>query len=71
MLLNFSYKNKISFNAETKEISVDISDKTMSVRRSHWKKPESSITKGALAKYRGSVSSASQGAVTIPNPWNE
>ena len=61
----------IHINAETKEISVDISDKIMAVRRSHWKKPESSITKGALAKYRGSVSSASQGAVTIPNPWNE
>tara|TARA_B100001057_G_scaffold192128_1_gene193049 strand:+ start:1717 stop:3405 length:1689 start_codon:yes stop_codon:yes gene_type:complete len=61
----------IHINAETKEISVDISDKTMAFRRSHWKKPNSPITKGALAKYRGSVSSASQGAVTIPNPWNE
>jgi hypothetical protein len=29
-----------------------------------------SVTTGALAKYRAEVSSASEGAVTIPDPWD-
>ena len=61
----------IRINAETKEITIDVSDKIMTSRRLRWKKPTSSVTKGALAKYRSCVSSASEGAVTIPLPWNE
>jgi dihydroxy-acid dehydratase len=61
----------LRIDAETKEISVDISDERMAERRSRWSRPVSPVTRGALAKYRGAVSSASEGAVTIPPPWNE
>ncbi|MDG2108020.1 MAG: dihydroxy-acid dehydratase [Woeseiaceae bacterium] len=61
----------IRINAETRELSVDISDEEMTKRRSQWSRPVSSVTRGVLAKYRGAVSSASEGAVTIPPIWNK
>ena len=61
----------IVIDAEKKEISVDISEKTMRQRRSAWKRPRSTVHGGALAKYRAEVSSASEGAVTIPPAWDE
>ena len=61
----------LRIDAESKEISVDVSDEVMAERRKRWKRPVSPVTRGALAKYRGAVSSASEGAVTIPPPWDE
>jgi len=61
----------IVIDAEKKEISVDMSEKTMRQRRSAWKRPRSTVHGGALAKYRAEVSSASEGAVTIPPAWDE
>ncbi len=61
----------IRIDAEKKEISVDVADDVLAARRSQWTRPVSKITKGALAKYRSSVSSASEGAVTIPDAWND
>ena len=61
----------IVIDAEKKEISVDISEQTMQQRRSAWKRPRSTVQGGALAKYRAEVSSASDGAVTIPSAWDE
>jgi len=61
----------IRIDAERKEISVDISDETLTERRRRWTRPISPVTRGALAKYRAGVSSASEGAVTIPPPWDE
>ncbi len=61
----------IRIDAEKKEISVDVADEVLAARRRQWTRPESTITKGALAKYRSCVSSASEGAVTIPDAWND
>jgi len=61
----------IRIDAESKEISVQVSDEVMATRRASWKRPVSPVQRGALAKYRSAVSSASEGAVTIPPPWDE
>ena len=63
--------DRIRIDAESKEISVAISDAEMAARRVKWRRPVSSVTRGALAKYRSAVSSASEGAVTIPPAWDE
>lgn len=61
----------ITIDAERMEISLGIAEETLAERRQRWKRPASSVTRGALAKYRSSVSSASEGAVTIPPAWDE
>jgi dihydroxy-acid dehydratase len=61
----------LRIDAETKEISIDVSDEVLADRRKVWKRPVSPVTRGALAKYRSAVSSASEGAVTIPPAWDE
>jgi dihydroxy-acid dehydratase len=61
----------VRIDAEHKEVSVDISDEVMAERRERWRRPVSPVTRGALAKYRSAVSSASEGAVTIPPAWDE
>jgi len=61
----------LRIDAEQMEISVDVSDELLSQRREQWRRPVSPVTRGALAKYRGAVSSASDGAVTIPPAWDE
>ena len=58
-------------DAQTKEINVDVDTDEMRRRREAWRRPPSAVTRGALAKYRAEVSSASLGAVTIPPPWDE
>ncbi len=61
----------ITIDAETKQINVGVSDDEMQARRSTWRRPPSAVRRGALAKYRAEVSSASDGAVTIPDTWDE
>ncbi len=59
----------IRIDAESKEINVDVSDDELERRRAGWKRPESPVKRGVLAKYRNEVSSASEGATTIPPEW--
>ena len=59
----------IRIDAETKEINVDVSDAEMEQRRQAWQRPVSPVKRGVLAKYRNEVSSASEGATTIPPEW--
>ena len=61
----------LRIDAEHKEISVDVSDEVMAERHERWRRPASPVTRGALAKFRSAVSSASEGAVTIPPAWDE
>jgi dihydroxy-acid dehydratase len=61
----------ISIDARSREISVAVSESEMAARRARWRRPVSPVTRGALAKYRNQVSSASLGAVTIPPPWDD
>jgi dihydroxy-acid dehydratase len=61
----------IVIDAELKQINVEVNAEEMAKRREIWRRPPSSVQKGVLAKYRAEVSSASEGAVTIPPPWDE
>jgi dihydroxy-acid dehydratase len=63
--------DRIVIDAEQKEINVAVDEAEMARRREAWRRPKSPVTSGALAKYRASVSSASEGAVTIPPAWDE
>ena len=63
--------DSIVIDAELRQINVDISDSEMARRRKNWRRPRSSVNGGVLAKYRTEVSSASEGAVTIPPAWDE
>jgi len=63
--------DQIVIDAENKQITLGISDADMSARKQRWQRPPSSVTTGALAKYRAEVSSASEGAVTIPPAWDD
>lgn len=60
----------ITIDAQNKRIDVAVSEAEMDKRRKAWKRPASPVQRGALAKYRAEVSSASEGAVTIPEPWD-
>ncbi len=55
----------LTIDAEDRKITLDITDKEMSQRRDAWRAPTRKNT-GLLAKYAVAVSSASEGAVTIP-----
>ncbi len=59
----------IRIDADSKEINVSVSAEEFERRRSAWKRPESPVKRGVLAKYRNEVSSASEGATTIPPEW--
>jgi len=61
----------IVIDAERKEINADLSDLELERRRKAWLRPVSDVRRGVLAKYRSEVSSASDGAVTIPPDWDE
>ncbi|MVW85003.1 dihydroxy-acid dehydratase [Pseudomonas sp. PB101] len=56
--------DKITIDAETRQISVDVSDAVLAERKSRWVRLESKYKRGVLAKYAKTVSSASEGAVT-------
>ncbi len=63
--------DRITIDAQRKRIDVAIGDDELARRRAAWRRPASQVTRGALAKYRAGVSSASAGAVTCPAPWDE
>jgi dihydroxy-acid dehydratase len=60
----------IEIDAQQQRINVEIDSAEMERRRAMWRRPASSVRRGALAKYRAEVSSASEGAVTIPPAWD-
>jgi len=62
--------DRIVIDAQKKRIDVQLTDTQMRARKDKWRRPMSDIRSGALAKYRAEVSSASDGAVTIPADWN-
>ena len=63
--------DRIVIDAKTREINADVSDEAFARRRAAWRRPASAVSRGVLAKYRNEVSSASEGAVTIPPDWDE
>jgi dihydroxy-acid dehydratase len=54
----------ITIDAQNREITLNISDEEMARRRQNWQQPAPKYTRGLLAKYARTVSSASTGAVT-------
>ena len=54
----------ITIDAVTRQISVNVSDEEMAQRKAKWVAPKPKYTRGVLAKYAKTVSSASEGAVT-------
>ncbi|MFT7110979.1 MAG: dihydroxy-acid dehydratase [Psychrobacter glaciei] len=56
--------DSITIDTENREMTLNISDQEMTERKSNWKQPEPKYTRGLLAKYAKTVSSASTGAVT-------
>jgi dihydroxy-acid dehydratase len=56
--------DRITIDAETRQITVDVSDAELAERKGRWVRPESKYKRGVLAKYAKTVSSASEGAVT-------
>jgi dihydroxy-acid dehydratase len=63
--------DRIRIDAKALEINVDLTDAELERRRRKWRRPASPVRTGVLAKYRNEVSSASEGAVTIPPDWDE
>ena len=56
--------DEITIDAVGNQISVDLSDEELESRRADWLPYEARYTRGVLAKYAHSVTSASTGAVT-------
>ena len=63
--------DRIVIDAEARRVDIDLSDDELVKRKAAWKRPKSSVTGGALAKYRAEVHSASEGAITEPPPWDD
>ena len=56
----------ITINANTGEISVDLSDEELAERKSQWKPRETNYNSGTIWKYAQTVGSAETGATTHP-----
>lgn len=56
--------DKITIDAEKRELNLDVSPAEIKKRLKAWKQPKPRYTRGVLAKYQKVVSSASLGAIT-------
>jgi dihydroxy-acid dehydratase len=56
--------DKITIDARSHEVKLHLSDAEIAARQAAWQKPAPRYTRGVLAKYAKTVSSASEGAVT-------
>ena len=56
--------DRISIDAESNTLTLDVSDDEIKTRLQSWQKPDARYTRGVLAKYAATVTSASEGAVT-------
>jgi dihydroxy-acid dehydratase len=59
--------DEITIDATTRELNLNISDDVIKQRVAKWRQPAPRYTRGVLAKYAKTVSSASEGAVTDKN----
>ena len=59
--------DRISIDAESREITLHVDETELATRRANWTRPAPKYTRGVLAKYARLVSSASTGAVTDMN----
>jgi dihydroxy-acid dehydratase len=56
--------DKITIDAESKQLTLHVAEEEIAHRLSQWQQPAPRYTRGVLAKYAKLVNSASQGAVT-------
>jgi dihydroxy-acid dehydratase len=56
--------DSVTINAESNELSMDVSDEEIQRRLKEWKPPAPTVTRGVLAKYARLVGDASHGAMT-------
>jgi dihydroxy-acid dehydratase len=56
--------DRITIDAESRLLQLEISDAELQKRRAHWKPPAPKYRSGVLAKYARLVSSSSIGAIT-------
>jgi len=56
--------DKITIDAETRNLTLHVDDAEIAARLAKWQQPAPKYTRGVLAKYAKLVSSASEGAVT-------
>ena len=56
--------DRITIDAETNKIAVDLSEEELAARRAAWTAPPFKATQGTLYKYIKNVTSASEGCVT-------
>jgi dihydroxy-acid dehydratase len=56
--------DRISIDANTRQLTLHISDEEMAARKAAWVQPEPRFTKGMLGRYIRTVKSASEGCVT-------
>jgi dihydroxy-acid dehydratase len=54
----------VTFDVESRRLDVDLSPEEIDRRLTEWEPPPPAYTKGVMAKYARSVSSASEGAIT-------
>jgi dihydroxy-acid dehydratase len=55
----------VSFDIEARRLDVELPDEEIAKRVAEYQSPEPAYTNGVMAKYARSVSSASEGAVTV------
>ncbi len=56
--------DRITIDANTRQLTLHISDEEMAARKAQWVQPEPRFTKGMLGRYIRTVKSASEGCVT-------
>ena len=56
--------DRVTIDARTRQIHVDLSENELAARRARWQRPAEKFTRGVLARYIRSVCSASEGCVT-------
>jgi dihydroxy-acid dehydratase len=60
--------DRITIDADAKRLNLEVDEAELNRRRQGWKTPPPREARGVLAKYACIVRSASEGAVTIPQP---
>ncbi len=56
----------VRIDVASRELSVELPEAEIAARLRAWRAPEPRYRTGAFAKYAASVTSASQGAITVP-----
>ena len=62
--------DRIVIDAQRRHIELEVAQDVIDERRRNWTRPPSSVDSGLLAKYRATVRSASEGAVTAAPAWD-